>query len=471
MFLTFLVLATLATAPSGTSSPSVEVCRFGQVVPFATASCIVTLHNPSVEALHVSGVKSLGTDVESVKVTDLVVQGHADGVLKLSLTVGNELGSFGYPLELQTDDPEHALLRLMSHGFAISPLDQEHIRVDFGVVDQGKASASRTVHFSSATQPDFRLGKVIDAPDWLQVDNIQQGHGLRLSVGEDAPLGLINGWLKVELHASTQPQLWVRVAADVHGDVVPGSNPYNMGLMRRGEDNSFLIRLTSISGKPFKLGELSLSKTIHAKLGREPCTPPKPGCKLIRVTMEDTQPTGMVKGRLWVELPDRAQRLPINLGGLFLYEDTKIGHIGGGATKDGQSAAVSTSGALDFDSALQALTEPKPPKTLPPPPGEGPLLHWKIKNGKSVYGFQVFRGATKDGRYKLQTSPPIRTRGDTNKAMPYQWRDTTAKPGQTYWYYVRAINDDGSKTKLIEPQKVVVDPRETSLRRQQQGQP
>ena len=37
----------------------------------------------------------------------------------------------------------------------------------------------------------------------------------------------------------------------------------------------------------------------------------------------------------------------------------------------------------------------------------------------------------------------------------YQWRDISAEKGHEYWYYITNFNNNGKKTQLTGPQKVI----------------
>ena len=452
----FPVLAAVALSAGQAASPalSVDDCQLGQVAPFATAECVVTVSNNSDHVVRFTQVKSLSHAVLSVKTADLKVPAHSKSTLQIDINVGNAMGGFSYLLEASTDQPEHPTVRIVAHGFALSPVDQRKPKVDLGVVRQGSA-ASADIKFSSATDPDFSLGKVLEAPDWLKVSVSADKHALHFHVKPKPPLGLQNGFVKVAMDMPGQNQVWVWVDANIQGDVVPSSNPFNMGLIRRGNDNEFLIRLNSQSGKSFRIGKLAL-QDVAGTLEQEPCIPAAQGCRMIRLTLSDKQPLGTVKGKLWIDLPDSHEQLPVSLWGMFLDKDTKVGEIGDKSQDSAKTSVAPASEApVDFSKALAGLSKAKAQHVDTPLPGKGPLLRWTIENGKSVYGFQVFRSTTESGTYQLLTPNPIPASQDTNDPVSYQWRDTSAESGKVYWYYIRSVNMDGGKTDLIKPQEVI----------------
>jgi hypothetical protein len=109
--------------------------------------------------------------------------------------------------------------------------------------------------------------------------------------------------------------------------------------------------------------------------------------------------------------------------------------------------------ALDLKQALKSGTEPAEP---PPPPGEGPLLKWTVLHEDLIHGYVVYRAASPEGpfvRINYETIPTSSDGGqDTGR---YQWRDTNAVPGSTYWYYIGTIQNNGAKGNLSSPQKIV----------------
>ncbi|MCR6701350.1 MAG: hypothetical protein NVV68_09455 [Dokdonella sp.] len=92
----------------------------------------------------------------------------------------------------------------------------------------------------------------------------------------------------------------------------------------------------------------------------------------------------------------------------------------------------------------------------PPPAGRGPLLKWSVANEEAVYGYVILRGDSESGPFERVSKDTIPAGTfEEGYANAYQWRDTSAVVGQTYWYSIGLINKDGTKDSLTGPQRVV----------------
>jgi len=448
----YLLLAANPPAPTPSGTLLAENCELGEVAPFSRAKCQAPLSNLSDHPIRVTGVRALKEGF-SAAITSVVVPPHGKAYLSVAVDVGNAAGAFAYPFRIETDETGKVEHGLRVYGFALTDIDPLKPELDLGVVDLGKPMQKQSIALTSNAAADFRILKVIDKPAWVDAA-IVKGNTLEVSARKDSPLGLSDGYVKLAIHAAKQKEAWVHIKADVHSDVVPSANPLDMGLMRFGNENKFLIRLTSRAGKDFRVGKIEL-QDVKGATSISPCIPAEKACQMVSLTVSDEQPSGTVKGRLWVDLPDQKQRLPINLWGLIVAKDFKIGTIGDPTQSDGTSSPVEGGEkSLDVMSALKSNVASAASAELPPPSGHGPLLKWVISNGASVYGFQIFRSSFEAGPFELLTPQPIRAT-KANDALTYQWRDSTAVSGRSYWYYIGMVNMDGSKAALSKPKEIV----------------
>lgn len=438
-----------AAAPSGTLLA--ENCELGEVAPFTRAKCDASLLNLSDHPIRVTGVKALKEGF-SATANNVVVPPHSKAYLSVTVDVGNAVGAFGYPFRIETDETTKVGHGLRVYGFALADIDQLRPELDLGTIDLGKTAPKRSIVLTSNATPDFKILKVVEKPTWVNAV-IVKGTTLEVSARKDSPLGLNDGYVKLAIHAPRQKEAWVHIKVDVHGDIVPSANPLDMGLMRFGNENKFLIRLTSRKGKDFRIGKIQL-QDVKGTTDVSPCVPAEIACQMVGLTVSDDQPSGTVKGKLWIDFPEQKQRLPINLWGLIVAKDFKIGTIDDSTHSDGASSPVeSHEKPLDVVDALKSNIASATSAEVLPPPGNGPLLKWVISNGASVYGFQIFRSSFENGPFSLLTPEPIRAT-KANDALTYQWRDSTAVSGRSYWYYIGTVNMDGSKVALSAPKKI-----------------
>jgi len=96
-----------------------------------------------------------------------------------------------------------------------------------------------------------------------------------------------------------------------------------------------------------------------------------------------------------------------------------------------------------------------PLKVQPDPPGDGPLLKWTIDQQQSVHGYQILRGESADGPFKLMEPSLIPKLDNGRGSVAYRWRDTSAVKGRTYWYYITVIYTSGDRRALSAPQQTI----------------
>ncbi len=268
----------------------------------------------------------------------------------------------------------------------------------------------------------------------------------------DASWGRHQGYVKVALNSTLQPQAWIDVSADVHGAVIPSANPVEMGVFRNTK-LPFVVQLKSRDGKPVRPGALSI-KDIKATLTKQACVGDAKGCAQISVKIATDQPGGRVQGQLLVELPDYHRTLPIDMDGLYLPEGVQVHSLNEAMEKNSKSSAEPP--PLDLKSALQKSTQANSAPPPADPPGRGPLLKWQVSNEANIYGYLVYRGNDENGPFLRVDKDIVRIEGDAGNGQThsYAWRDTSATPGKTYWYYIGMLYRDGSKQQLSGPQKV-----------------
>ena len=77
-----------------------------------------------------------------------------------------------------------------------------------------------------------------------------------------------------------------------------------------------------------------------------------------------------------------------------------------------------------------------------------PVIRWTTATEYESYGFDVYRGPTAKGPFERVTPKPISGAGTSDVPHSYEFRDTTARPGTVYYYYVEAISTSGSRRRM-----------------------
>lgn len=450
-----------AAASQSPSNLVVSPCEFNDAYQFAAAQCDITLHNTGDKPIRISEAKAIrpGDDVQPAALT---VAPKGTAYLTAKLDLSNSVGRTKRYFRFKTDETGQGFRNSEVAGYVQTILDEPKPTLDFAIVDLAKPAVEKTIELTSREVADLKITGILDKPAYLDAEIGQDGRSLRAKIRPDAPWGLHQSdYVKLKTNAPQQSQVWVAIKADMRGEVVPDSNPFAMGLMRLGQKNEFLIRLTSPSGKAFKTGALKVER-VQAEAEIVPCLPASDSCKMIRLRLGKDQRTGEVGGVVWVDLPDFGKKLPVYVWGMLVGAKTEVKDLDeefrkaseAKAAAGGQSSPAESAdkGAkIDLKQALGTISEPEDAK----PAGTGPLLKWRVEHEMPVYGYAIYRSDSKEGPFLRINEKIITAKSAGQSASNYYWRDNSAVAGKKYWYYIGILQKDGVKQKLTEPQEVL----------------
>lgn len=452
MLKTVLAVSLFLIATAAFAQVSFDAQDMGEIYQTNTGHSTIQFANTSDKPVKILAVTPV-YDKDSVGDFELPATVASRTSVNIPVTVSTAMaaGARSHVFDIVTNVAKSAKLQVLVHFFGLSVLDEPTPKVDLGAVNNNAAAPVKTVTLTSREVSDFRITRIVETPDFATAKILPGGHTVSIAGKTDASWGRHEGFVKVALDSSMQPQAWIDVRADVHGDVVPSANPVEMGMFRTTK-LPFMVQLKSRDGTPVKLGTISL-EGFKATVTQVPCVGGAVGCAQINVLLDSGQPTGQVRGKLLVELPDSGRQLPIDIGGMYLPESVKVHNLNDEMEKNSKASAEPP--PLDLKSALQKSTEAAPPPAADPP-GHGPLLKWQVSNENNIYGYLIYRGDGENGPF-LRVNKDIVRVGD-NKGdgvtSTYAWRDDSASAGKTYWYYIGMLNRDGTKQQLSGPQEV-----------------
>ena len=446
-----------ATSPA-VSGLTVENCEFGEAYAFNNVECPIGLNNESDKPIRVFDIVPSKPN-DSSELREVNVAPHSHAYLPLHINVDNLSGYSNHAFRFRTNEPGEIQGRANVHGFVLSALDQPKPEIDFGVVDLDGKPTERSLDLSSHDAVNFHIIKLLEKPEWVATTILSNGHTVGVRIRADAPWGLHAGFIKLAINSPRQKQAWISVKADLHGDVVPASNPFNMGLLRVGNRNEFRIPLRSQMGNSFNIKKIDL-EDVKGTTRITPCQPESDGCRWLELTISNEQSLGTIKGNVWVTFAEQNRKLQIALRGLIVEKDFKVKTIDqatlASTTTDKseipQLAVTRQSGVADLNRAIQNVVKQANEDV---PSGTGPLLKWSVANGRTIYGFQIFRAESEEGSFVLQNTTTLASNAEDDASVSHQWRDSTAESGKTYWYYIGIVYNDGHKQQLTGPQKVV----------------
>jgi hypothetical protein len=452
-------LALLPLFPSATTTLTADGCWLGEPYAFSEAECNVVLHNADATPLHVD-IAASGAKVAPASL-EIPANGSAHALVRVD--VGNMAGRFERSVRIHSDRVADATVWI--RGFVVSALDNPRPEIQFGTVDASGKLPEISLELASHDTTEFRIARVLSHPDGIDVDIDPNGRTLRTRIRDDAPLGIIEGEIKLAIDTPHQREAWVHVSAYVQGDVTIETNPYWFGSVEAGASRQVLVPVTSAAGAPFRVGAVELGMVKgHADVAA--CEHSSPACKAIRVRFDDLQPAGLTRATLDIELPDQHRHMNVRIWG-FLLNDAKSAeaHTVLPAPPQPDFSAPWTEGIVDSVNApvyalptvdpFDVVGGQRPP--IEPPPGTGPLLKWQTASEGGVYGYQIFRGDSETGPFLLQNTRILRVHAKEYAGAPYFWRDEHATKGTTYWYYIGVVYKDGHKQVLSAPHRKVAE--------------
>ncbi len=434
-------------------------CDIGEVYAFSSAACKIRVANHSDREVHVEFLPAKGDTIEPGELT--IAPGHSAQAVA-GISIANSLGSLTRYIEAKLPDGERALVTVT--GFVMSTLANPNVSIDFGRIEAFRNQfPKKVVEIESDDAPEFRAIRVLDRPAQLDVRISPSGTSLAAAIRHDADWGILDGHIKLAVASPYQSEVWIPVSGSIVGEIAPPANPYWFDGAEASSGGSVLIPLFHRGGLPFRVGRVTL-ELAKGRAAAVPCDPVIPGCNAVRVNFDQTEPRGITRGVLRVELPDLNRTLAVRIWGILGAVHRSDSSASGG---DANEAVVEAPWNPSIIESLGAPVYAMPTSPAEsdeiggtaseagPPPGSGPLLQWSATDELGAYGYQVFRARSKTGPYARINKHAIRVHSTVNAGQPYYWRDTTALKGETYWYYVGVVYKDGRKEQLTPRQEVV----------------
>jgi hypothetical protein len=411
----------------------------------------ITINNNSDAALTLDGIRpsNRGFEIVSVRPGSAKVPPHGSEEVAVRFVTHMVLGAHRVPFvfDFSTQTGTSLSARTSIGVFVQSAFEQDRPEIDLGVVAAPQGLTKR-VAFTSSEIPGIELVKVIEAPEFLSLKLLDHGREISVSTKPSAPWGISQGFIRVATNSEIQPEVLIKYQVDVRGEVIPSQNPVNFSPDNVGSEQEETVRLVRSGGKRLDIKSISVSG-LSLKTRIDECSPSVVDCKLLRMLLPPDAPSGMYGGNVTVKFEGIANELPIAFGGFRLASGQKLRSLSDNAAAK-TSVAITTAKREDIGKEIERATLQAKPRGSPP--GRGPLLKWSVAHGEGAYGFVVYRSNSESGPFWRINKVIIRPEDDVETN---EWRDDTAEPGKTYWYYIAVVQNDGHKRKLSDPQKVV----------------
>jgi len=454
------LIAPLLFAASAAESPTpqlvVENCKFGETFAFSPAECTIDVRNAGDKRVRIARIlPSNATD--SISPSNASLAAGESVKLKVQVQPDLAVGLTNRMFLLDTGETKQVPTYAYAQGFVGSVLDDPRPSVNFGDIVLSGPLPTREVVLSSREAGDLRATGIVEAPEFIDAAIGKDGRTVRVAYKASAPWGARSAdRIVVSLSSPQQTKTAITISANIIGAIAPEKEPFDLGVVRTDADRDYFIPLKNPSGKPFRSGSVKLEGFKGGKADLVDCAPAQAGCKRIRITGGKGVGFGPLEAMATVELPEHKQHLPIRLTATALPPGVDPAPEPEETLTDEQKRLMADPKARGANDIREILKAKVRETNAPPPAGRGPLLKWSVANEEAVYGYVIYRGDSEAGpfvRISKETIPAGTF--EAGYANAYQWRDTSAVVGQTYWYSIGLINKDGTKDSLTGPQRVV----------------
>ncbi|MEZ5462439.1 hypothetical protein [Dokdonella sp.] len=451
------LLALLSTASAADSRPTSPVPsemlsvlsepEFGVAFPYQETRANVKLTNLSNKTVTIDAIRPrLATD-KFLGTTPIEIAPNGSVEFEVAIQTDHGVGRIAKYFDVYTGNLDTPEMSFAVRGFVDWVVDPESVKVDFGNIDEING-ATRTLTIKRVPGSNLKLTGVVDDGDRFKTEVVDDGLGIHLVSKKNAPLGLFDEYVILSTSSTLQPKVGLRVRGQMVTRLVPSMNPVDFALMRTGESSERIVRLEEIDGKPIKIGSVRV-EGIEAQATLQDCIPKNDSCMNLRIGFPAQSERGQRGGKVVLELLPSKREFPIEFGALIIGKDTQIRNL------DDDLRASAEAEPQVSDVIRNAIRKPPQPLEMPAPEGKGPLLTWQASNEYGVWGYEIFRGSSKDGPFKRVSHDFIKRLDSSGEiGSIYRWRDMDAESGTTYYYYVGLVYEDGRKREFTTPQAV-----------------
>jgi len=98
--------------------------------------------------------------------------------------------------------------------------------------------------------------------------------------------------------------------------------------------------------------------------------------------------------------------------------------------------------------AAPLAAEPSPSPSPTPAPPYRNTVRWSTASEVDNFGYDVYRGNSKDGPFERITIDPVPGAGTSDETHKYSFVDEKIDPYQSYFYYVESISLAGHRERF-----------------------
>ena len=438
-------LATTATAESLHIEP--KHASFDAATASSTVRQTYTVTNTGAKTVRIRDWKAIAGHGHLKNLPETLAPGEK-ATFELELALPSGLGQVLHRFALFTDEADVERYRFTLGGFVYSLLSPAPAIADLGT-QRFESTQTHSLEFEAREEQPLVLGRIISAPDWLDVSIENRTLHSRLRKG--TTLGIHVGAIRVATNLPGQPFVDVGAKAIVSGDLRPSVYGLGMRPVHVNERAEASIELT-YSGKA-DVSKLAIQAPDGWDMARGKCTETKTASPCVRVALSKLMTTsGRGNETIRFELPGEPA-LVIPFGTVALGAEQTMRELVLDENGEAPPQKFDIGSELAKRAAVPATPAASDPgKKISHAEGKGPVrLKWRAANDGKVFGYMVYRAMDRAGPFHRVSPSPVRTRHGEGAPAPraeYAFVDESVQPGQTYYYYIDAIASNGAQSRF-----------------------
>jgi len=427
--------------------------EIGQTHPFAKVHAQVVARNLTGTSMLIERIVPRGTEKVTIGFTPSQVNAGESFVAELDFSLTEEVGRVAHYFDVFVKGQPGPIDGFVVRGFADWLVSPDGLSIDFNTIKLAQP-IEKVIPIDVRPGATLHLVGVEKPSAYFDVKIVRNGGALELHSRADAPWSSFDEKLLIRTDNPLQPIVAFRLKGQARGSVVPSSDPLDFGLLREGQAAEMMLVLNDVTGKPLNIGKVVAKSRMKVFTSVNDCVPKNESCKNVKVAYPPMNLLGTTGGTLEIELPSYKQNLVVRFGAIGIGKNTQIRSLEEDF-KAAQEESKSISSVLQ-SSVTKTTEKAKAPATMSTPDGTGPLLKWQVTNEYDIYGYEIYRSVAETGPYSRVNDKILeRLDGDPEAGSIYQWRDSSAESGNTYWYYINIVYNKGRKQQFTSPQKIV----------------
>ncbi len=241
------------------------VFDFGKVEQGEQVSHTFRFTNQGGQELRIESVKTSCGCTAAVTSLDVIPPGQ-EGAISATFDTSRYAGEKTKSISVYSNDPTQPMTTLTLQGEILVEVEVDPPQLYLGRVRRGEETVRSVDILYDANKP-ITITKIENSSSvvTVQVDDFEKdgrkGKKLIVTLKKDAPLGRVNGAIKVLTTSEKRPSIEIPVFGSIEGDLVVAPPQVSFGVVRRGDGKAQEVSIKNRANKPVHIVKVESSNT------------------------------------------------------------------------------------------------------------------------------------------------------------------------------------------------------------------